>query len=85
MIARMYDALHDPERKEILTTPTEWGGFTHRFYRAPSTIEEQVASRDAIAEWQRIGWGWMGRSPDYKSYFLATLGPNAEFFGRFQG
>ena len=80
MIARMYDALHDPERREILTTPTEWGGFTHRFYRAPSTIEEQVASRDAIAEWQRIGWGWMGRSPDYKGALLATLGANAEFY-----
>ncbi|WZO53493.1 4-hydroxyphenylacetate 3-hydroxylase family protein [Microbacterium sp. LWH7-1.2] len=84
MIARMYDALHDPLRKDTLTVPTEWGGFTHRFYRAPSSIEEQVASRDAIAEWQRIGWGWMGRSPDYKSYFLATLGPNSAFFGRFQ-
>ncbi len=57
MIARMYDALHDPKTKDILTTPTEWGGFTHRFFRAANNIEEQVASRDAIAEWQRISWG----------------------------
>lgn len=80
MIARMYDALHDPETKDILTTDTEWGGFTHRFYRAPSTPEEQVAQRDAIAEWQKIAWGWMGRSPDYKGCFLGTLGANAEFY-----
>ncbi|GHT93744.1 pyoverdin chromophore biosynthetic protein pvcC [Betaproteobacteria bacterium] len=80
MIARMYDALHDPARKDILTVPTEWGGFTHRFYRAANTIEEQVASRDAIAEWQRIAWGWMGRSPDYKGCFLGTLGANAAFY-----
>ncbi|WZO53497.1 4-hydroxyphenylacetate 3-hydroxylase family protein [Microbacterium sp. LWH7-1.2] len=84
MIARMYDALHDPLRKDTLTVPTEWGGFTHRFYRAPSSIEEQVASRDAIAEWQRIGWGWMGRSPDYKGALLATLGANAQFYRGFE-
>lgn len=84
MIARMYDALHDPERRDILTAPTEWGGFTHRFYQAPKTVEEQLAQRDAIAEWQKIAWGWMGRSPDYKGCFLGTLGANAEFYRGFE-
>lgn len=84
MIARMYDALHDPAKKEILTTPTEWGGFTHRFFRAANTIEEQVASRDAIAEWQRLVWGWMGRSPDYKGCYLGTLGANYKFYKGFE-
>ena len=50
MIARLYDASHDPVKKEVLTMPTEDGGFTHRFYRAPRNVEEQVASRDAIAD-----------------------------------
>ena len=38
MIARLYDALHaDHESgKNILTTPTEWGGFTHRYFKAPT-------------------------------------------------
>jgi 4-hydroxyphenylacetate 3-monooxygenase len=85
MIARMYDALHDPKRKDILTVPTEFGGFTHRFYRAPKSAEEQVAQRDAITEWQRCTWGWMGRSPDYKGAFLATLGANASFYKGFEG
>ena len=84
MIARMYDAMHDPAKKEILTTPTEWGGFTHRFFRASATIEEQVASRDAIAEWQRMAWGWMGRSPDYKGCYLGTLGANSQFYQGFE-
>lgn len=84
MIARMYDALHDPARKDILTVPTEWGGFTHRFYRAANTVAEQVASRDAIAEWQKIAWGWMGRSPDYKGCFLGTLGANAAFYESYE-
>lgn len=80
MFARMYDALHDPLQKEILTMPTEWGGFTHRFYRASHNMQEQVAARDAIAQWQRQSWGWMGRSPDYKGCFLGTLGANSAFY-----
>ena len=83
MIARLYDALHDPAKKEVLTMPTEDGGFTHRFYRAPRNVEEQVASRDAIAEWARTTYGWMGRSPDYKASFLATLGANNDFYKPF--
>src|SRR6185437_15830829 len=39
-----------------------------------------VASRDAIVEWQRMVYGFMGRSPDYKASFTATLGANADFY-----
>ena len=80
MVARFYDAMHDPARKNVLTTETEWGGFTHRYFRAPKTVEEQIAARDAVAESQRISYGWMGRSPDYKGSFLATLGANAAYY-----
>lgn len=86
MLARMYDALHDPAKRPILTTATDTGngGFTHRFFRADRSVEEMVAARDAIAEWARISYGWMGRSPDYKASFLATLGANAEFYAPYQ-
>ena len=49
MIARLYDALHDPAKQPILTTATDTGsgGFTHRFYKAPRNAEEMVAARDA--------------------------------------
>lgn len=80
MVARFYDAMHDPARREVLTTPTEWGGFTHRYFRAPQNVAEQVAARDAVAESQRISYGWMGRSPDYKGSFLATLGANSAYY-----
>ena len=75
MLARLYDALHDPARKDVLTAPTDTGsgGYTHKFYRAPRNAEEMVADRDAIAEWARVSYGWIGRSPDYKAAFLATL------------
>src|SRR6187399_2155799 len=82
MIARMYDALHDPARRGVLTTDTDTGsgGFTHKFYNPPRNVEELVASRDAIAEWARSSYGWIGRSPDYKAAFLATLGANSSFY-----
>jgi 4-hydroxyphenylacetate 3-monooxygenase len=52
MLARLYDGLHDPKRKDVLTigTDTGSGGFTHRFYRATKNAEELVGARDAIAE-----------------------------------
>jgi 4-hydroxyphenylacetate 3-monooxygenase len=86
MIARLYDALHEDHNsgKHVLTHPTEWGGFTHRYFTAPTTLDEQVKGRDAIAEWARITYGWLGRSPDYKAAFLATLGANAEFYAPYQ-
>ena len=82
MLARLYDALHDLSRREVLTTTTDTGsgGYTHRFYRVDRSAEEMVRTRDAIAEWARMTWGWMGRSPDYKASFLGTLGANARFY-----
>ena len=86
MVARLYDALHrdHAEGKNVLTCPTEWGGFTHRYFVAPRTAEDLVAGRDAVADWSRITYGWLGRSPDYKAAFLATLGANAEFYAPYQ-
>src|SRR6516225_2807909 len=82
LIARLYDALHDPKRQAVLTAPTDTGGggFTHRFYKASRNAEELVAARDAIAEWARVTYGWIGRSPDYKAAFLATLGANDKYY-----
>jgi 4-hydroxyphenylacetate 3-monooxygenase len=86
MIARMYDALHDPDRQSVLTAPTDTGsgGFTHKFYKVPRSVDELVGSRDAIAEWARISYGWMGRSPDYKASLTGTLGANSEFYAPYQ-
>lgn len=82
MVARLYDALHDPEKQQILTEPTDTdnGGFTHPFYRVPRSADDMVKDRDAIAEWAKMSYGWMGRSPDYKASFLGTLGANYDFY-----
>ncbi len=53
MTARLFDALHDKERSKTLLLPTDTDGKgkTHAFFKAPKTVEESIAGRDAIAEW----------------------------------
>ncbi len=82
MTARLYDALHDPESRGVLTTATDSGGdgYTHRFFTTPRSADDLVADQHAIAAWARMGYGWMGRSPDYKAAFIGTLGANADFY-----
>ncbi|NHB93657.1 4-hydroxyphenylacetate 3-hydroxylase N-terminal domain-containing protein [Photorhabdus cinerea] len=84
-VAKLYDALHDPAYRDVLTTATDTGscGVTHPFFRIPRSQQDLIADRDAIAAWARISYGWLGRSPDYKASFLTTLGANPEFYGDF--
>src|SRR3954469_9828580 len=84
-LARLYDALHDPRTKDVLTAPTDTGsgGFTHKFFRVARSRGDLVAQRDAIAAWARMSYGWMGRSPDYKASLMNTLGANHQFYGKF--
>src|SRR6202049_408850 len=44
MVARLYDALHDPKRKDKILLPTETGngGMTHAFFKAPKTLDEMI-------------------------------------------
>src|SRR6201991_4737415 len=56
MVARLYDALHDPKHKDKLLVPTDTGngGMTQAYFKSPKNIAESVAGRDAIAEWAKI-------------------------------
>ncbi|MQA12709.1 MAG: Pyoverdin chromophore biosynthetic protein pvcC [Pseudonocardiaceae bacterium] len=82
MTARLYDAMHDPDRQDVLTTPTDTGssGFTFPFFRTPHTADDLKADQAAITEWARMTYGYLGRSPDYKASFLGTLGANSDFY-----
>src|SRR5262245_65834750 len=86
-IARLYDALHDPKTKDLLASPTDTGsgGYTHKFFRAARSRDELIAQRDAIAQWARLSYGWMGGSPDYKASLMNTLGGNDELSGKLAG
>ena len=83
-IARLYDALHNPEKSDILTTETEFGFRTHKFFKASTSVKELIGARDAMAEWARLSYGFMGRTPDYKAAFTGSLGPYADFYKGFE-
>jgi 4-hydroxyphenylacetate 3-monooxygenase len=82
-IARLYDALHDPAQRDRLTITDRSGICTHRFFTPSYSPQELLAARDAIAGWARLTYGFMGRTPDYKAAFMATLGANPEFYAPF--
>ncbi|BCH24166.1 4-hydroxyphenylacetate 3-hydroxylase N-terminal domain-containing protein [Mesorhizobium sp. L-8-3] len=86
MVARLYDALGDEKVKDKILLPTDTGngGMTHAYFKAPKTAAELLQGRSAIAEWAKLTYGWLGRAPDYKASFLATLGANAEFYDPYQ-
>ena len=42
-----------------------------------------LEAREAIAAWSRLSYGFMGRTPDYKAAFMASLGANPEFYAPF--
>ncbi|TMI98666.1 MAG: Pyoverdin chromophore biosynthetic protein pvcC [Alphaproteobacteria bacterium] len=84
-IAKLYDALHDPKHKDVLTSPTDTGsgGFTHKFFRVAHSREDLIGQREAIAAWARMSYGWMGRTPDYKASLMNTLGVQYDFYDKF--
>jgi 4-hydroxyphenylacetate 3-monooxygenase len=84
-LARLYDALHDPQYQDRLTAPTDTGsgGFTHPLFKAARTRGDLRASRDAVRVWAELTFGWMGRSPDYKAAMLGALGGDPEWYGEY--
>ncbi len=81
-VAQLYDALHKPEMQDSLCwgTDTGSGGYTHKFFRVAKSADDLRQQRDAIAEWSRLSYGWMGRTPDYKAAFGCALGANPAFY-----
>jgi 4-hydroxyphenylacetate 3-monooxygenase len=82
-VARLYDAMHDPDAAETLTGSDRQGIVTHRFFMPAYETADLLASREAIAHWARMSYGYMGRTPDYKAAFMATLGAAPEFYEPF--
>lgn len=85
-MANLYDALHDPEQKDILCWDTDTGndGYTHKFFRYARTAAELKEQQIAIAHWAKLTYGWMGRTPDYKAAFGNVLGANTQWYGEYQ-
>lgn len=82
-IARLYDAFHDPDLAETLLGVDRKGIVTHKFFMPSYSAAELMEARDAIEAWARLSYGFMGRSPDYKASFMATLGADPDFYSPF--
>lgn len=85
MICRLYDAMHDEANSKILRAPLHDGsGWTHPGFLAPRTLEESVQQTDAYAAWAKIGYGWLGRSPDFiGAAFCPSFDIESDYFGEF--
>ncbi len=82
-IARLYDALHEPGYRAQLVGTDRSGLCTHAFFKPAYSADDLRAARDAIAVWQRLTYGWMGRTPDYKAAFMAQLAEGHGFYGEY--
>ncbi|HEX9531155.1 MAG TPA: 4-hydroxyphenylacetate 3-hydroxylase N-terminal domain-containing protein, partial [bacterium] len=82
-IARLYDALHDPKHKDALLATDRQGILTHKFFKPSYSAQELLEAREAIVTWARFSYGFMGRTPDYKASFMATLGAAPDFYAPF--
>src|SRR5690606_14085055 len=82
-VARLYDAMHDPAQRDVLLGEDVHGILTHRFFMPSFTSRQLLDARDAIAAWSRMSYGYMGRTPDYKAAFMATLGAEPDWYEPF--
>ncbi|UGS34395.1 4-hydroxyphenylacetate 3-hydroxylase family protein [Capillimicrobium parvum] len=82
-VARLYDAMHDPGQRDVLLAEDRHGILTHRFFMPSYDSQDLLDSRDAIASWSRMSYGYMGRTPDYKASFMATLGADPDWYEPF--
>ncbi len=82
-VSRMYDALHDPSTRDLLTGVDDFGTRTHKFFKPAKSAQDLVEAREAVAHWQRLGYGFLGRTPEYKASFMAGLAVNADYYGKF--
>jgi 4-hydroxyphenylacetate 3-monooxygenase len=83
-VARLYEALHDPKQRDALTAPDVFGQRTHKFFKPSYSAQELVEAREAIAIWAKLSYGFMGRTPDYKAAFMASMAASPEFYGPFE-
>jgi 4-hydroxyphenylacetate 3-monooxygenase len=82
-VARLYDAMHDPASRDVLVAEDRHGIRTHPFFMPSYSTQDLLDARAAMAVWARMTYGYMGRTPDYKASFMATLGADPEWYAPF--
>src|SRR3954469_20243984 len=82
-VALLYDALHDPKTKDVLTAPTDTGsgGYTHKFFKVARSAKDVIAQRDAIAAWPAsptAGWAAAPTTRPHSSIRSAPMPSSTE-------
>lgn len=78
-MASLYDLQYEKPDKMLYTSPTS-GAKVGKTFMEPKTIDDLVARREAIMEWQQFSGGLMGRTPDYLNADVMAIGAAHEFF-----
>lgn len=82
-IARLYEEMQDAAKADLYLAEDSDGLLTHRFFKPSYSSDDLLKAREAIAEWARMSYGYMGRTPDYKAAFMAALGANPDWYAPF--
>lgn len=83
-VARLYDALRDPEQQPVLAGITPNGCLTHKSFLLARTPQQLLERAEAMRAWSRLHYGFMGRSPDYKAGLAVSLGAWPEYFAPYE-
>ncbi|HLR62830.1 MAG TPA: 4-hydroxyphenylacetate 3-monooxygenase, oxygenase component [Lentibacillus sp.] len=78
-MAKLYDIQHEKPEKMLYTSPTT-GDPVSKTFMVPKTVDDLIARREAIMEWQQYTGGLMGRSPDYLNADVMAMGAAADFY-----
>ena len=82
--ASLYDSLHAPDAPKGLTFTTERGALSHRAFKIARTRRHLQERADSMRIWARRHYGFMGRTPEYKSGLAISLGAWPEFFAPYE-
>lgn len=81
-VARLYDVKADDAHRDVLSYVDEDGGGTHSSYFLRARDRDELARRSAghqvLAD---LGYGLLGRSPDYVASFVTGMAICPEVFG----
>src|SRR5699024_4081395 len=76
-MAKLYDIQHEKPEKMLYTSPTT-GDPVSKTFMVPKTVDDLIARREAIMEWQQYTGGLMCRSPDYLNADVMAMGRSEE-------
>ena len=82
-VARLFDRVHDPSNRELLTyaSPRD-GGPINKAWLVPHTHEDLASRRRAIKFFADQTYGFLGRSPDHVASFFAGFAGSPSFYAR---